>query len=107
MRRSDVFEMRAGGPPAHVVIELAPGGHVKGRVLDSLGHPAEKAFVMFRDESRAFSVWTRADETGRFEVRDLPEGDLRVRASLGERKADAAACVRTGTAVELELVLGD
>ncbi len=93
---------RDGAPAPDLKLVLAPGTRAAGRVLDPAHQPIAGALVTvgpaqpaddmemmqrLRDDLEEPSAWT--DSTGRFEVRDLPDGlvDLTVEAK-GWAKAE-------------------
>lgn len=63
----------------------SPGTTITGVVRDTEGEPISRAFLQiegWRDRVGA-TPWTTADASGRFEVRNVPEGAVKLRAVAG------------------------
>lgn len=93
---------------------LVPDTEIRGQVVDGEG-PTPAAVVAFRgaldprngqDRRREIALFT--DEEGRFEIRGVSPGDLRIRASRGEETSNWRHVeVREERPVEVELVISE
>ncbi len=103
----DVLDVRTGAN--HVVLTVASGGVVRGRVVDGDGAPVSGASVWLSDASSG--PWSgddvaATDGAGRFELSHVPDG-----AFVAARHADFAGSVvarfAAGASIDdVELVLG-
>jgi carboxypeptidase family protein/PDZ domain-containing protein len=94
-----------------LVLTLAPGGSIAGRVVDAATGapvPAFTVVVLGRDGPlRELEIATQAviDAEGRFQLSDLPDEPLRVRAAAGGWAQSPALDTRVG-ATDLEIRIG-
>jgi thiol-disulfide isomerase/thioredoxin len=68
-------------------ITLKPGASLTGKVIGPDGKPLEGVWIEPGDSYAARSAFTRTDEEGRFTVRNLPRGMVRLSFSYGDLTA--------------------
>ena len=79
------YQPRAGeAAQVAPTVTLAPGVAVGGTVIDPDGKPLAGAWVQPGGSYASRSRFTRTDDAGRFTVRDLPRGVVRLRWDYGK-----------------------
>jgi len=88
-----------------VVIEIERGGSIEGRVVDEAGQPISGALIYawLHTNGRVLKTFrTASDESGRFRLDGLPQGDYRLRATakgfLNEHRIEETTVVADQTA---------
>lgn len=104
------FEVQlvAGQTLEGVTLQLVPGGHLEGEVVDRDGRPDGELHVWIRSLERDFNTTVDVDREGRFSGRDLPPGKLRVHATTAEGLSlQAEVEIRVGQTARVRLAPPD
>jgi RNA polymerase sigma factor (sigma-70 family) len=93
-----------GSPQVVDDIRLEKGVSLRGVVLDPEGSPAIGAWVSPGDSYAQRGEFTRTDENGRFTVRNLPKGMVRLSITLGDL-GEGGKYLADGTEDEIKIKL--
>jgi len=91
----------AGARTGPVHIDLTPAGRVVGRVVDAKGRPFEGARARVLPDSRGLGGTT--DESGAFEITNLPPGEWRLGLAPGDGPPESFLSVRCEANATLDL----
>lgn len=82
-------------------------GEIEGIITDEEGAPVKGALVKLRPEGELDRVWppTRADDLGRYALRDLPVGTYRLESNAGDRSAELIIQVNDSSISRADLSL--
>jgi RNA polymerase sigma-70 factor (ECF subfamily) len=92
------------GRTAEAFVTLSAPATLIGRVVDPAGQPVAGASVDAGGAFRFAGAWTRSDDDGRFELRDLPVGPFEAHAEHGGQ-ARASFVGAAGAVLEWRAVL--
>jgi hypothetical protein len=73
---------------------LAPGGVIKGKVVDAAGRPLQEGDVFYRDGSTSFGV--PLETNGTYRIEGLAPGQYKVSVTAGEKSAAQQVQVEAG-----------
>jgi Transglutaminase-like superfamily/Carboxypeptidase regulatory-like domain len=82
---------------------LAPGGVIKGKVLDAGGRPVQDGDVFYRDGNTSYGVPIERD--GTYRIEGLGPGQYKVTAMVGSQESSYNAQVEAGKELVLNIML--
>lgn len=82
---------------------LAPGGVIKGTVIDFLGKPIQEGDVFYRDGNTSFGV--PIEKNGTYRIEGLAPGKYELSVIAGDKKVSRTGLASTGQESTLDFVL--